>query len=58
MKKKDVKKMEKLLKEYRAIEIDLSETTIGVDLDYQVERLKKNNDRMDTEIHGGGTGKD
>ena len=55
-------KTEQLLKKLRKFETDLGEVVIGVDLDYQRERLKKilddaEKDMASTQIHGGGTGK-
>ena len=55
-------KKKELLKQLRQFELDLSEVTIGVDLDFQRKKLKKILDEAErgisTQVHGGGTGKD
>ena len=62
---KIIQKLEKVLdkahRELEAVSTDLPETKIGVDLDYQAERIKKVADdlkKAGTLIHGGGTGND
>jgi len=57
-------RLAKSIKELRKLELDLSEVDMLVALDYQVKRLGKILDRMEsdsgirTNIHGSGTGRD
>ena len=57
------KKLAANVKAQQQFNLDLSETTIGVDLEFQVKQHKKLVDEqeriqedMHTQIHGGGTG--
>jgi hypothetical protein len=50
--------LDDVLQEYEALAVDLPETRIGVDVDYQTKRLEKINRKLRTLIHGGGTGED
>ena len=67
MSKKEKKQdsLESVLKEYRSITLDL-EASIDDDnpakheleIDYNIKRLKENNDRYDILVSGSGTGED
>ncbi len=64
MNKKEQKQYEKLLNKYQAITLDLEAATSldnpskhWGEVEYNVKRLKQNNDKFDTLVSGSGTGK-